>query len=648
MIDPSLILLVIGFLVLVSILASRVSDRAGVPTLIVFLCIGMLAGSDGPGGIAFNNTQAANLIGTVALAFILFAGGLDTHWGAVRPVLGRGILLATAGVVITAGLVGLFLWKVLGFEPLTGLLIGSIVSSTDAAAVFAIMRRRGVSLKGHLKPLLELESGSNDPMAIFLTAGVTRLLMEPDFEWMSLLPALAWNMLGGMALGLLAGKLAALLFNRIRLGYEGLYPVLSISIVLLTFGITQFIQCNGYLAVYLCGIMLNASRFNYHLYVAKFHDGLAWLMQIGLFLVLGLLVNPSQLPRIALTAAPIVLFLMAVARPIAVALGLVASSFSWRERALAAWTGLRGAVPIVLATFPLMAGFSQSDMVFNIVFFIVLTSVLAQGTFLMPVARWLKVDKPLPPLPRYTLQIQREGRAQGETRELEILPSMAAVGRTLADLDIPPGVLILLIGRGDGFVVPRGQTRIEPYDTLLMMGDSDALRDAGDAILSPRPKVRQRAPQGDPLEMLPENTDEKFLSQHVVVAGYGRIGRRIYDKLKARNVPLVVLDQDRELIQELRQDRCAAVAGDASTAMALAQAHVARAAMLVVATPDALKVAELALQARQLNPNIEIVICAKTEMEAKVLEHEKAGTIFLSEEALAGSVVQFVSKRLRS
>ncbi len=510
------------------------------------------------------------------------------------------------------------------------------------------MRRRGVSLKGHLKPLLELESGSNDPMAIFLTAGVTRLLMEPDFEWMSLLPALAWNMLGGMALGLLAGKLAALLFNRIRLGYEGLYPVLSISIVLLTFGMTQFIQCNGYLAVYLCGIMLNASRFNYHLYVAKFHDGLAWLMQIGLFLVLGLLVNPSQLPRIALTTAPIVLFLMAVARPIAVALGLVASSFSWRERALAAWTGLRGAVPIVLATFPLMAGFSQSDMVFNIVFFIVLTSVLAQGTFLMPVARWLKVDKPLPPLPRYTLQIQREGRAQGETRELEILPSMAAVGRTLADLDIPPGVLILLIGRGDGFVVPRGQTRIEPYDTLLMMGDSDALRDAGDAILSPRPKVRQRAPQGDPLEMLPENTDEKFLSQHVVVAGYGRIGRRIYDKLKARNVPLVVLDQDRELIQELRQDRCAAVAGDASTAMALAQAHVARAAMLVVATPDALKVAELALQARQLNPNIEIVICAKTEMEAKVLEHEKAGTIFLSEEALAGSVVQFVSKRLRS
>ena len=648
MIDPSLILLVIGFLVLVSILASRVSDRAGVPTLIVFLCIGMLAGSDGPGGIAFNNTQAANLIGTVALAFILFAGGLDTHWGAVRPVLGRGILLATAGVVITAGLVGLFLWKVLGFEPLTGLLIGSIVSSTDAAAVFAIMRRRGVSLKGHLKPLLELESGSNDPMAIFLTAGVTRLLMEPDFEWMSLLPALAWNMLGGMVLGLLAGKLAALLFNRIRLGYEGLYPVLSISIVLLTFGMTQFIKCNGYLAVYLCGIMLNASRFNYHLYVAKFHDGLAWLMQIGLFLVLGLLVNPSQLPRIALTAAPIVLFLMAVARPIAVALGLAASSFSWRERALAAWTGLRGAVPIVLATFPLMAGFSQSDMVFNIVFFIVLTSVLAQGTFLMPMARWLKVDKPLPPLPRYTLQIQREGQAQGETRELEILPSMAAVGRTLADLDIPPGVLILLIGRGDGFVVPRGQTRIEPYDTLLMMGDSDALRDAGDAILSPRPKVRQRAPQGDPLEMLPENTDEKFLSQHVVVAGYGRIGRRIYDKLKARNVPLVVLDQDRELIRELRQDRCAAVAGDASTAMALAQAHVARAAMLVVATPDALKVAELALQARQLNPNIEIVICAKTEMEAKVLEHEKAGTIFLSEEALAGSVVQFVSKRLRS
>lgn len=648
MIDPALILLVIGFLVLASILASRVSDRAGVPTLIVFLCIGMLAGSDGPGGITFNNTQAANLIGTVALAFILFAGGLDTHWGAVRPVLGRGILLSTIGVVVTAGLVGVFMWRALGFDLLTGLLVGSIVSSTDAAAVFAIMRRRGVSLKGHLKPLLELESGSNDPMAIFLTAGVTRLLMEPEFEWVSLLPALAWNMLGGIGMGLLAGKMAALLFNRIRLGYEGLYPVLSISIVLLTFGMTQFIGCNGYLAVYLCGMMLNASRFNYHLYVVKFHDGLAWLMQIGLFLVLGLLVYPSQLPRIALTAIPVVLFLMAVARPVAVALGLAGSSFSWRERALAAWTGLRGAVPIVLATFPLMAGYAQSGMVFNIVFFIVLTSVLIQGTLLMPVARWLRVDKPLPPLPRYTLQIQREGQAQGETREIEILPSMPVVGRTVADLDIPPGVLILLIGRGDGFVVPRGQTRIEPYDTLLMIGDPEVLREAGDALLAPRPGVRQREPQDDPLAMLPDTTEPKYLSKHVVVAGFGRVGRRICDKLEARSVPFVVIDQDREVVQRLREGKRAAVAGDASTAMALAQAHAARAAMLIVATPDTLKTTQLAEFARQLNPAIEIVICARSEMEANLLEREKMGAVFLSEEALAGSVAQFVLQRLRT
>ncbi len=648
MIDPALILLVIGFLVLASILASRVSDRAGVPTLIVFLCIGMLAGSDGPGGIQFTNTQAANLVGTIALAFILFSGGLDTNWRVIRPVIKRGILLSTVGVVLTAGLVGLFAWLVLGFELLTGLLVGAIVSSTDAAAVFAVLRRRGVSLKGNLKPLLELESGSNDPMAIFLTAGITRMLMEPDFRWAYLIPALVWNMLGGIALGLLAGKLAALLFNRIRLGYEGLYPVLSISVVLLTFGMTQYIACNGYLAVYLCGIMLNASRFNYHRYVVKFHDGIAWLMQIVLFLVLGLLVFPSQLPKIALTAVPIVLFLMAVARPAAVAIGLLGSDFSWRERGLAAWTGLRGAVPIVLATFPLMAGYSQSAMVFNIVFFIVLTSVLVQGTFLMPVARWLKVDEPLPPIPRYSLEIQRSGQVQGETRELEVLPTMAAAGRTIADLDIPPGVLILLIGRGEEFVVPRGQTRIEPYDTLLMIGDPAALREAGDAILSPRPRVRQREPLDDPLAMLPQTTEEKFLSKQVVVIGFGHIGRRICDKLEARGVPFVIIDRDREIVQKLRDRNVPAVVGDASDAMVLAQAHVARAAMLVIATPDTLKAPKIAELAKRLNPAIEIVVPAFSEMEADLLEREHVGVVFLGEEAIANNIMLHILKRMRA
>jgi cell volume regulation protein A len=648
MMEPSVILLIAGFLVLASILASRVSDRIGVPALIVFLGIGMLAGSDGPGGIHFDNAEAANLVGTIALAFILFSGGLDTNWRIIRPVLGRGVLLSTLGVAVTAGLVGLFAWAVLGFTLLTGLLLGAIISSTDAAAVFSVLRGRGVGLKGNLKPLLELESGSNDPMAVFLTLSMTQVLTQPDFQWAHVIPSFALNMIGGAVVGLAAGKLTSLLFNRMRMDYEGLYPVMSMSIVLLTFGLSEYLRCNGFLAVYLCGIMLNAADFTYRRYVVKFHDGLAWLMQIIMFLVLGLLVFPSQLPSVALEALIVASFLMFVARPVAVALGLWGSAFPWRERALVAWTGLRGAVPIVLATFPLMAGYENSDMVFHVVFFTVLTSVLIQGTLLMPVARWLKVDEPLASRPRFSLEIERSGQAQGETREIEVLPNSAAVGRTVADLDIPPDVLILLIGRGEGFVVPRGQTRIEPYDTLLMIGDPAALRDAGDSVLSPRPMVRRRAVLEDPLAMLPMTTEEKYLSKQIVVVGYGRVGRRICDALEARGIPFVVADQNREIVKQLRDRGIPAVTGDASTAMTLAQSHVARAAILVIATPDTMKVRQMVEIAKTLNPSIDIVIRTHSEMEATLLKQEHAGTVLFGEEELAKSIVRLLLERMRA
>jgi len=643
--EPSTMLLIAGALVLASIMASRLSSRMGVPVLAVFLAIGMLAGSDGPGGIHFDNARIANLVATTALALILFSGGLDTNWRIVRPVAWRGAILATLGVAVTAGLVGLFAWAVLGLDLLTALLLGSIISSTDAAAVFAVMRSRGVSLKGYLKPLLEFESGSNDPMAIFLTMGVTRLATEPGAEWTDLIPALGQNMLGGLLMGLVAGKLAAYLFNRIRLDYEGLYPVLSLSIVLLTFGASEYLRCNGYLAVYICGIMLNGADFSYRRYILKFHDGLAWLMQITLFVVLGLLVFPSQLPGIAIHGLAVSFFLMFVARPAAVALGLWRNEFSWSERTLVAWTGLRGAVPIVLATFPLLAGFEDSGLIFNMVFFIVLTSVLTQGTLLMPIARRLKVDEPSAATPTFSLEIEKGGMAQGETREIQILPNMAAVGRTIADLDIPSDVLILLIGRGDGYVVPRGQTRIEPYDTLLMFGEPAALRVAGGAVHSPKPPVRAELATDDPLAMLPMTTDEKFLSRQVVVIGYGRVGRRVCDALAARNIPFVVAEQNRQIVEQLRACDIPAVAGDASSGMVLAQAHVARAALLAVAIPDTHKVRQVVENARRLNPGIEIIVRTHSEMEATLLRSEGAGTVLLAEEELATSITRLILQR---
>lgn len=647
MMAPSVILLITGFLVLASILASRISDRLGVPALIVFLCIGMLTGSDGPGGIHFDNTEAANLVGTLALAYILFAGGLDTNARIIRPLLGRGLILSTLGVAVTAALVGLFAWAALGFDLASGLLLGAIISSTDAAAVFAVLRARGVGLKGSLKPLLEFESGSNDPMAVFLTMSMTRIVTEPDFQWIYLVPAFALNMVGGAVVGVVAGKFVCALFNRIRLDYEGLYPVLSMSIVLLTFGVAEHLKCNGFLAVYLAGIMLNATDFSHRRYVVKFHDGLAWLMQIIMFLVLGLLVFPSRLPEVAPKALLVALFLMLVARPAAIALGLWGSEFDWRARALVAWTGLRGAVPIVLATYPFMAGYAHSDVVFDVVFFTVLTSVLIQGTLLMPVARRLKVDEPMAARPRFSVEIERSGQAQGETRELEILPNMAAVGRTIADLDIPPDVLILLIGRGDGSVVPKGQTRIEPYDTLLLLGEPAALRAAADAVFSPKRDARKHEAADDPLAVLPMSTEEKYLSQQVVVVGYGRVGRHICDTLMSKGIPFVTVDKNREIVENLRARDIPSVLGDAALSMVLIQAHIARAAMLIIATSDTMSVRNMAEVARALNPNIEILIRSHSEVEANLLLIENTGKVFLAERELADSMTRYVLQRFR-
>ncbi len=645
---PSLILLTAGALMLLSVFASKVSDRYGVPALIFFLGIGMLAGSDGPGGIQFDNTWAANMVGTVALAFILFSGGLDTDWRAMRPVLGRGAVLSSLGVVATAALVGLFSWAVLGFPLPVGMLLGAIISSTDAAAVFSILRGRGVALKGNLRPLLELESGSNDPMAVFLTLGMTRILAEPGIEWTHLATAFLMNMSLGAAVGLVIGAGAGWLFNRIRLENAGLYPVFGMSLVLLTFGASEQVGGNGFLAVYLCGIMMNRSDFAYKRTVAKFHDGVAWLMQILMFLVLGLLVYPSHLPGVAFKALLFSLFLMAVARPAAVALGLWGSAFSLRERAMVAWTGLRGAVPIVLATFPLMAGFEGSAMVFNMVFFTVLTSVLVQGTLLMPVARWLGVDEPLSPRPVYSLEIERSGQMQGETREIEILPNMAVVGKAIADLDIPDDVIILLIGRGSDFLVPRGQTRLRPHDTLLLLGKGPTVRGAIETILSPAPVARVVNLPVDPLATLPLSTEEKYISKQVVVVGYGRVGRRVCDALAARGIPFVVAEQTRELVEELRGRGIPAVSGDASTAMALAQAHVARAAALVITVQDAMKARQMVDIAMALNPDITIMARAASGMEVTLLAQGQKGKIFIAEHELADGMARSVLQCMRA
>ncbi|RIK53031.1 MAG: potassium/proton antiporter [Chloroflexi bacterium] len=469
------ILLGTAILLLLGVVASKASGRLGVPALVLFLALGMLAGSEGIGGIYFADAALSQSLGVVALVFILFSGGFDTAWSQVRPVLVPSMVLATLGVLMTALIVGLFVAYVVGVPLLVGLLLGSIVSSTDAAAVFAILRSRGVSLRGNLKSLLELESGSNDPMAIFLTTGLIGLLMGTSDSIADLVGMFLLQMVLGGAAGALLGRLTVYLLNRVRLEYEGLYPVLTIACVLLIYGATALLGGNGFLAVYLAGLVIGNSIVIHRRSLMRFHDGLAWLMQIAMFVTLGLLVFPSRLWAVAGTGLLIAFFLMAVARPLSVFVGLLPFRFTLRKRIFIGWVGLRGSVPIVLATFPLLAGVPQADWIFNVVFFIVLTSVLLQGSTIPLVARWLHLDAPMRLRPRAPLEFEPSNSIQGEMVEIELPEGSPAVGKRLLELGLPPGALLVLVGRGNSFLVPSGGTVLHARDTLFLLAEPKAL-----------------------------------------------------------------------------------------------------------------------------------------------------------------------------
>ncbi len=464
-------------LVLISVVVSKISDRFGVPALLLFLILGMLAGSDGFGGIYFDDPALAQSISMIALILILFSGGLGTEWDQVRPVIKESVLLATLGVLITALAVGLAASWLLGLSLLEGFLLGAIVSSTDAAAVFSVLRSKGISLKGNLKPLLELESGSNDPMAIFLTVGMIALITQPNLSAFSMIGLFFQQMLIGAGIGLGMGKVMLFLINRIKLGYEGLYPVLTLSIVFLTFGLADLMGGSGFLAVYLAGIVLRQRDFLHQKSLTQFHDGLAWIMQITMFLTLGLLVFPSRLVPVMGVSLLIAGFLMFVARPLSVFISLSPSALDWREKTFISWVGLRGAAPVILATFPLLAKLLQADLIFNVVFFVVLTSVLLQGTSLPRVAKWLKVDAPIIPRRIYPIEYVPMGGWKNELKELPIPIGAGVSGKAIFELGLPDDFLVILIARENDFMVPSGGTVLQDNDTLLVLSDKQSFEE---------------------------------------------------------------------------------------------------------------------------------------------------------------------------
>jgi potassium/hydrogen antiporter len=470
------LLLIASVLLLLSIIASKASGRLGVPALLLFLIIGMLAGSEGPGGIYFDDPWLAQLVGVIALAFILFDGGLSTEWNVIRPIFRGGLALSSIGVLVSAIAVGIFAYFVLNFSLIEGLLLGAIVSSTDAAAVFSILRSRDVRLKGKLEPLLEFESGSNDPMAVFLTIGFTGLLVNPSGSLVDLLPLFLKQMTLGLVLGFGLGKGMVFVVNRIKLGYEGLYPVLTITLVLLAYGATASLGGNGFLAVYLAGLVMRHTDFLHRRTAMRFHDGQAWLMQIAMFLTLGLLVFPSQLLPIVGAGLLVSAFLILVARPAGVFLSLLFFNMTFKEKIMVSWVGLRGAAPIILATFPLVARAPQADTIFNLVFFIVLTSVLLQGMFIMPVARWLKVDDVVSTRTfNFPLEFVDSTEFDNQLIEISLDSASAIEGKRIIDLHLPDSALVVLIGRGDRFIVPSGGTVLEAGDRLMILTDLESL-----------------------------------------------------------------------------------------------------------------------------------------------------------------------------
>jgi len=396
-ISPENILLVGAILLFLSVLVGKTGAKFGVPALLLFLGVGMLAGSDGF-GIYFDSPQIAQFIGTVALCIILFSGGMDTHYREIKPILAPGVTLATLGVLMTTIITGLFIYSLSDLLPgnfqlglLESMLLAAVMSSTDSASVFSILRSKGISLKERLRPTLELESGSNDPMAYMLTILLIQVIEIGVIDWPHSIVLLFMQLSIGAAAGFALGYAIVWIINRINVPNESLYPVLLFSCVFFVFAFTNLLQGNGYLAVYIAGLVVGNRKLVHKRSLTTFFDGFTWLFQIVMFLTLGLLVNPSELPAVAGVGLLVAIFMIVVSRPISVfACLLPFRRFTTRARVYISWVGLRGAVPIIFATYPLMsAEIPNARMIFNIVFFVTIVSLLVQGTTVSAMARWL-------------------------------------------------------------------------------------------------------------------------------------------------------------------------------------------------------------------------------------------------------------------
>ncbi len=473
------ILLIGAVLIFCSILISKTGYRFGIPTLLLFLLVGMVFGSDGL-GLQFNSASDAQFIGMMALSIILFTGGMDTKLQDIRPVLTQGILLSTVGVLMTTLLTGSFIYFLssltsmdFSLSLLTCMLLAATMSSTDSASVFNLLRSQKMNLKENLRPMLELESGSNDPMAYMLTIALIQVVASgSDLHIGAVVKDLLVQFFFGSVIGFAFGKFSAWLINKINLSNASLYPILLLSLVFITFTTTDLLKGNGYLAVYIAGVVVGNTRLAFRKEVDTFMNGLTWLFQIIMFLSLGLLVNPHEMLDVVVVALLIAVFMILVARPLSVFTCLLPfRSMSNRARFFVSWVGLRGAVPIIFATYPVVAEIPGSHQIFNIVFFITLLSLIFQGMTISMGARMLHLDLPQ----------EKEGNEFGvelpeeidsQLMDLTLTAEMLEKGNRLVDMDIPKGTLVMLVKRGNEFIIPNGQVELYVGDKLLFISEN--------------------------------------------------------------------------------------------------------------------------------------------------------------------------------
>jgi cell volume regulation protein A len=469
----ALLLTVCGVLLVVSVLSSRASQRIGVPIALFFLLLGMLAGSEGIGGIPFADFEFAFRMGSLALALILFDGGLNTPMEAVRRVWAPAGVLASLGVLLIAGLVAVpaRLW---GLEWPEALVLGAIVSSTDAAATFAVLRGSGLHLKRRVGATLEVESGANDPAAVILTTTLTYNLLTPGaLEPWRMVVGIGVQLVVGAALGIGAGYAGRALMGRLQLVTGGLYPAFSLAIALLSFGITTLAGGSGFLAVYLTGIVLGNGNLPYKAGLLRIHDALAWLSQIGMFLMLGLLVFPSRLGEVTWLGLGVALLLAVVIRPVVVALCLAPFRYPRSEVTFIGWVGLRGAVPVVLATFPVLAGAPGADRIFHLVFIMVGVGAIIPGGTVAWATRKLGLQSNEPPAPQAVLAIESRMPLRGELMSFYVDEALVVNGLRLEELDFTEGAAVALIVRGNELVPPKGSTVLRPGDHVYIIAQAE-------------------------------------------------------------------------------------------------------------------------------------------------------------------------------